>query len=177
MNRSIEPNLAEWIITGCCRAVGAVVLQPEAGRLAEVVLHRRQLPGAADRVLGLDRDLRAVERRATGVGHEVETRLVGRLLQHRGGGGPLLVGALELVGVLVVAGRQLEVEVVEPEVAEQAQAEVQQVLDLVGRLLGGDVGVRVVLGHAAHAGQPADDAGLLVAVDPAELESRSGSSR
>ena len=57
-----------------------------------------------------------------------------------------------------------------PEVAQQAEHEVEQVLDLAGRLLGGDVGVRVVLGQAAHAGQAVDDAGLLVAVDRAELE-------
>ena len=45
-----------------------------------------------------------------------------------------------------------------------------QVLDLGGSLLRGDVGVRVVLGHRAHAGEAVDDAGLLVAVDRAELE-------
>jgi hypothetical protein len=38
--------------------------------------------------------------------------------------------------VLVIAGRQLEVEVVEPEVAEEAETEVQQVLDLRRCLLG-----------------------------------------
>ena len=151
-------------------AVGGLVLQPEPGRLAEVVLHRRHLPGAADRVARLHGDLRTVERRAAGVGHHLEARLVGDLLEDRGGDLPVLVGALELVLVLVVAGRQLEVEVVEAEVAEQPEAEVQQVLDLAGGLLLGDVGVRVVLGHPAHAGQTVHHTGLLEPVDAAELE-------
>ena len=43
-------------------------------------------------------------------------------------------------------------------------------LDLTGRLLGSDVGVRVVLGHAADPGQAVHHTGLLVAVDRAELE-------
>ena len=38
------------------------VERPEPGRLPEVVLHGRHLPGADDRVTGLDRDLRTVER-------------------------------------------------------------------------------------------------------------------
>ena len=82
---------------------------------------------------------------------------------------PLLVAADELVRRRI-SGRQLEVEVVEAEVLEQAQHEVQQMLDLLRRLLGGAVGVGVVLGHAADPGQAVDDAGLLVAVDGAELE-------
>ena len=57
-----------------------------------------------------------------------------------------------------------------PEVAQQAEHEVQQVGDLLGCLLRGDVGVRVVLREAAHPGETVDDAGLLVAVDVTELE-------
>ena len=83
--------------------------------------------------------------------------------------GPLLLGTDELVGG-VVAGGQLQVVVVQPEVAEQAEAEVQQVGDLRRRLFLGDVGVRVILGHAAHPSEPVDDAGLLKAVHGAELE-------
>ena len=41
--------------------------------------------------------------------------------------------------------------------------------DLVGRLLGGAVGVGVVLGEAAHAGQAVDDAGLLVEIGRAHV--------
>ena len=89
-----------------------------------------------------------------------------------GGDRPLLVGADELVLLVrvVAAGGQLQVVVVEAEVAQQAEHEGQQVADLAGRLLGGDVAVRVVLGQPAHAGQAVDDAGLLVPVDRAELE-------
>ena len=83
-----------------------------------------------------------------------------------------LVGADELVLLVrvVAAGGQLQVVVVEAEVAQQAEHEGEQVADLAGRLLGGDVAVRVVLGQPAHAGEAVDDAGLLVPVDRAELE-------
>ena len=118
MNRSIEPNFAEWIITGCCREPSAAwYSSPKPLGLVEVVLDGRHLPGAADGVAGLHRDLRAVERRAARVGHQLEAGLGGDVLQDRGRLRPLLVGADELVRLGVVAGRQLEVEVVEPEVA------------------------------------------------------------
>src|SRR6478735_11644758 len=154
------------------RPVGGLVLEAEALRLVEVVLDRRHLPGAADGVARLHRDLRAVEGRAARVGHELETGGGGDLLEDLGRRLPLLVGADELRGLLAlgVTGRQLEVEVVEAEVPQQAEHEVEQVLDLGRRLLGGDVAVRVVLRHAPHPGQAVHDAGLLVAVDAAELE-------
>ena len=153
-------------------AVGGGVLQAEAGRLVEVVLDGRHLPGAADRVAGLDGDLRAVERRAARVGDEVEAGLLGCVLQHLGGHLPLLGRPDELGRLLrVIRPRgQLQVVVVQAEVAEQTEHEGQQVPDLPRGLLGGDVAVRVVLGQAAHTGEAVDDAGLLVPVDRAELE-------
>ena len=151
-------------------AVGGLVLELEAARLVEVVLDGRHLPGAADRVAALHGDLRSVVRRAARVGHELEARGFGDVGEHLGRDRPLLVVADELVGLGVVAGGQLEVEVVEPEVLEQAEHEVEQVLDLAGGLLGGDVGVRVVLGHPADPGQAVHDAGLLEPVDATELE-------
>ena len=48
-------------------AVGGLVLQVEAGGQLEVHLDRRHLPGATDRVAGLHRDLRPIERRAARV--------------------------------------------------------------------------------------------------------------
>jgi hypothetical protein len=143
---------------------------PKPCRLVEVVLDRRELPGAPDRVLGLHRDLGPVERRAARVGHEVQARLQAGLLEDPRRLGPLLLRADELLLVLVVARRQLEVEVLQAEVTEQAEAEVQQVLDLSAGLLLGDIGVRVVLGKTAHPREAMDDAGLLEAVDRPELE-------
>ena len=67
-------------------------------------------------------------------------------------------------------GRQLEVEVVEPVVAQEVEHEVQGADQLGVHLLAGAEDVGVVLGHAAHPGQPLQHAGLLVAVDRAELE-------
>ncbi len=89
--------------------------------------------------------------------------------QRLGGLLPLLVGAHELVR-LGVAGGQFQVEVAEAVVAQQVQDEGEQVVQLVRHLLLGAVDVRVVLGEAAGAGEPVDDAGLLVPVDGAELE-------
>ena len=110
-----------------------------------------------------------VERRATGVGDQLEPGLAGGLLEDGGGHVPLLVGADELV-LAVVLGRQLEVVVVQAEVAQQAEHEVQQVLHLRLGSLDGDVRVRVVLGHAAHPGEAVHDTGLLEAVHRPELE-------
>ena len=61
-----------WALPG---AVGRLVLQLEALGLVEVVLDRRHLPGAADRVARLDRDLRPVVGRAARVGHELQAGL------------------------------------------------------------------------------------------------------
>ena len=76
MKRSTEPNSARWIMIGRWRCVvGADVLQPEALRQLEVELHRRHLPGAADGVAGLHRDLGAVEGAAALVHDELEAHL------------------------------------------------------------------------------------------------------
>ena len=112
--------------------VGADVVEVEALRHLEVELDRRHLPGPADRVARLHRDLRAVERAAARVHHEVEA-LVGRGdAQRFGRFVPLLVGADRLVLGL---GRQLEVEVVEAVVAQQVEHEVEERADLLGHLL------------------------------------------
>ena len=105
------------------RAVGRLVLQAEPRRLVEVVLDRRHLPGAADRVARLHRDLRAVEGGATRVGDQLEAGLGGGVLEDLGRPVPLLVAEPMNLSDDVVAGRQLEVEVVEPEVLEQAEDE------------------------------------------------------
>ena len=108
-----------------------------------------------------------VERGAAGVEHELEAGRLGGLAQRVGGPLPVLVAADRL---LRVAGGELEVEVVEPVVAQQVEDELQQRADLALHLLVGAVDVRVVLGEAAGAGEAVDHPGLLVAVDGAELE-------
>ena len=132
---------AAWVLPS---AVGGLGTRAGSGGLVEVVLDRRHLPGAPDGVPGLHRDLGAVERRAAGVGHQLEPGLSCRLLEDPGRRLPLLVGAHELV-LGLVPGRELEVEVVEPEVAQQAEDEAQEVLDLLTCLFGSAVGVGVVL--------------------------------
>ena len=150
--------------------VGAVlrdVLELEALRQVEVELDGRDLPGAADGVAGLHRDLRAVEGGAARIVDELEVGFLGDLGERVGGLLPDLVGADVLVRVL---GGQLEVEVGQAKVLEQVQHEGEQAGELVLHLLAGAVDVGVVLGEAAHAGQAVDLAGLLVAVHGAELE-------
>ncbi len=67
-------------------------------------------------------------------------------------------------------GRQLQVELVEPEVAQQVEDEAQRAHELAVHLLGGAEDVRIVLGHAPDAGQALEHSGLLVAVHGAEFE-------
>ena len=151
--------------------VGADVLQPEALRELEVELDGRHLPRAPDGVAGLDGDLRAVERAAALVEDELEV-LGGRGPAERLGGlVPLLHRADRLRRW---PGGQLEVEVRQAVVGEQVQHEVQQRDELALHVLlrGEDVGV--VLGHAPHPGEAVHHAGLLVAVDAAELEHPQG---
>ncbi|HEY3713248.1 MAG TPA: threonine--tRNA ligase, partial [Jatrophihabitantaceae bacterium] len=103
------------------------------------------------------------------IGSDEDWERATKTLEDAGRHLPVVVAADELV-LGVVAGRQLQVEVTQAEVGKQAQDEPQQMLDLVRRLFGGAVGVRVVHGQAAHPGQAVHHAGLLEPVDPAELE-------
>ena len=108
-----------------------------------------------------------VEGAAALVEDQVEVHGQRRPTERLGGLLPLLVGAHRLA---LGSGGQLEVEVVEPEVAEQGEHEAQGGVQLVGHLVAGAEDVGVVLGHAPDPGQPVDHAGLLVAVDRPELE-------
>ncbi len=88
--------------------VGAVlrdVFELETLGQVEVELDGRDLPGAADGVAGLHGDLRAVERGAARVGHEVEVGCLGDLAQRAGGLFPDLVGTDVLVRILVDSSR------------------------------------------------------------------------
>ena len=151
------------------RAVRRLVLHAEPLRLVVVELDSRQLPGAPDRVPGLHRDLRPVERGAAGIGDQLETGFLGGFPQCLGRVLPVLIRADELLLGLAPGG-QLQVEVAQPVVAQQAEHERQQALDLRPGLLAGAEDVRVVHGQAAHPGQAVHHAGLLVPVDAAELE-------
>ena len=127
----------------------------------------RHLPGASDCVLRLHRDLRAVERRTTLVENELKALLLRRQPQRLGGLRPLLVGADALDRV---AGRELEVEVLESVVAQEIEDEGEEAVELVAHLLLRAVDVGIVLGEAARSRESLDDAGLLVPIDRAELE-------
>jgi len=121
-------------------AWGGLVREGEGGggRVVDAVVDGRLVPGAVGCGAGLGRHLGPVVGRTARVGPELDARLEADVFEDLGRLRPVLVGADELVGLGVVAGGQLEIEVVEVEVLEQAQHEVEQVPDLVrGLVLGG----------------------------------------
>jgi hypothetical protein len=122
--------------------VGAGVLQVESVRKLEVDLERRDLPAPSDRVADVHVDLGRVEG-ALPLGHEVvEARGVQRLLQGGLGLVPFLRGADERLRT----GRQLRLELGQPEGAEQAQDELQQAGQLAAQLLTGAEDMGIVWG-------------------------------
>ena len=147
--------------------VGADVAEVEPLRLLEVGLDRRDLPRPPDRVARLHRDLRPVERTAAFVEHDLEIHRRRRPPQDLRPFLPVLVAPDRLpLGLR----RQFEVEVSEPEVAQEVEHEPQRRLELAGQLLLRAEDVRVVLGHPPHAGEPVHDTGALVAIHGTELE-------
>ena len=59
----------DWALA---ETVRRLILHPEPPRKREIQLDRGQLPGAAEGISRLHGDLRAVERRTAGVGHQVQ---------------------------------------------------------------------------------------------------------
>ena len=155
--------------------VGADVLHVEALRHLEVELNRRELPGTADRVPRLHRDLRAVERSPALVHDQLQAHLERGESQGFGGLVPLGVGTHRLA--LGLRG-ELEIEVFESVLTEHVEHEDEQRPQLVAHLLLRAEDVRVVLGHAPHTREPVHHARLLVAVDAdPNSNKRNGSSR
>ena len=85
------------------RTVRSLVLQTKPAGLVEVILHGRHLPGAANRVLRLHRNLRAVERGPARVRHQLKASFLRNLLQHGGGLLPLLIGADKLILLIALS--------------------------------------------------------------------------
>ncbi len=147
--------------------VGAGVLELETLRHHVVDLHGAELPLAAERVADDEVDLRPVERRLAFADEVLEAHLVGHVLD-------LALRALPerrvaaVLGVVVVAEGEARRDLH----AERAEDELRQLddaADLGLELVVGAVEVRVVLREAAHAGEAAELARLLEAVDRAEL--------
>ena len=82
------------------RAVGGDVFEAEALGQVEVELDGRHLPGAPDGVTRLHRNLRAVERGASRIVHQIEAGLLGDFGERVGGFLPDFVGADVLVRIL-----------------------------------------------------------------------------
>ncbi len=145
------------------------VRQLEALRQVVVDLDGAELPGAAQRVLHHEVELRPVEGGLARLFVGVEVRFGDGLADVLLGAGPERVAARVLFGVVGVAERDLRLELLEAQGVEHLQGEVDDGLELVLDLPGGTEDVRVVLREAAHAGQPAELAGLLLAVDGPEF--------
>ena len=153
------------------RTVGGGVFQIETLGLVEVVLHRRHLPCAAQRVLDLHGDLWPVKGGPARVGNEVEPGGRTGFLEDAGRSRPIFVRADEFVLLLpLVAGGELEVEVRQPEIAQNVQEETEKHLYFPLGLLRSAVRMRIVLGEATHAGESVDHSRLLIAVVAAHLE-------
>ena len=71
---------------------------------------------------------------------------------------------------MFIFGRQLQVEIIQPEILKEVQDEREQAFQLITHLLAGAVDVRIILGQAAHAGKPMYNAGFLITVNCAELK-------
>ena len=150
------------------RAAGVVfgdVLGAEAPRHAEVDLHRAALPRAADAVLEVVLDLRAVEGALAGQHVELHARALECLDQRPFG----LVPALVRADALHRPRRDLVDDVGEAEVAIYLLQQ-RRVGDAFRQdvILGAE-DVAVVLGEAAHAHQAVQRSRGLVAVAGAEL--------
>ena len=148
-------------------AVLADVLELEAVRVVEVHLDGRALPGAVQRVLDLDVDLRPVEDALARIHLVRRCRATSSArLQRRRRDLPLLVACPPRSPA---SSRGTMSYSVEAERRQHGGDEVQHAHDLGVELVRAAEEVRVVLGEAAHAHQAVQHARALEAVDGAEL--------
>src|SRR5437867_59600 len=155
----------------------------EALGQVEVDLHRRALPLASDRVVDLDVDLGRVEDAAALVDLVRDLADAERGTQGRLGLVPQLVGAESLLGTRRQIDRRLRV----AEDAEELESEIEDLADLVLRLVPGAEDMRVVqrvaalvvdlppprlelLAHDREVRQPQHQTGAELFVDPEQLE-------
>ena len=153
------------------RAVGGDVEGVEALRQVEIDLGRAALPVAADGVAQHVFELRPVERAFARIDRGLDAVVALRdLLQHilhdAFGVIPGLVGADALLGTRRELHREIALEA---EVRIGRQDQIVDLQALVGHLLLGAEHMRVVLREGAHAHQPVQRAGRLVAMHDAEL--------
>src|SRR5215472_92849 len=155
-------------------AVFGDVLQPEARRQVEVELHRRELPGAANRVNQLHVNLRAVK---SGF---ASNRFVGNVHvlhsgSERGGGAMPVFGFSSVIFRMrgIPVGK-FNFEFVEAEILHDREREIDAGFDFGFDLRRHAENMRVVLGEAAHAQQAMQHATAFVAIDSAKLGETNG---
>src|SRR5574344_10397 len=143
----------------------ADVFGAEALREVEVHLNGSALPVTAERILEREFELRAVEGAFARVQDVVEPGELGRFGEGCFGLVPDFIGSHALRG----AGGELDLHVVESEIAVDFLDEGAEVRDFRGDLVFGAEDVGVVLDEAAHAHKAVHGAGRFVAVALAEF--------
>ena len=151
------------------RTIGSLVLQLKSRGKVEVELNRRHLPAPPNRVARLNRNFRAIERGTTRIWHEIKTRLFRDRGQRGGRPLPQFVGADKFFTVTIPRG-ELEIEVGQTEIREEAQHKVKKRRELLLQLLCGDENVSVIHGETAHSGQTVNDTAFFVAIDGPKFE-------
>src|SRR5665213_2394762 len=142
-------------------AVGAAILQLETVGQDEVDLHGAELPFAADRVVQVDVELRAVERASAGVDGVRQIAGLQRIADRRFG---------DLVGRNALFARRKKIlEVIEIERAHQAQRFIERLLELALQLFGRAEEMRVVLREAARACEAVQRSAAFETVNGSEL--------
>ena len=169
MKRSIEPTMARCSITGCARPlVFGDVFGAQALRHHEVDLHRAALPGAAERVLQVVFDLRAVERALAR--QLVQLDAAARAAPRRSASSALSQSSSEPTRVVRPQSRACRSMSVKPKSRVDLHAACAWNATHSGSdLVLGAEDVAVVLREAAHAHDAVQRAGRLVAVARAEL--------
>ena len=160
------------------RAVELIVctLISEVETLGEVVvnLDGTELPAAAESVLDHKVELRTIERSLTILDYGVQTLLLGCLNDCALCLLPILIRADVLLGVVGVTQRDLRSVLVELQSLEDVEYDVDNLLELLQKLVGTNEEVSIVLGKSAYTSQSVQLTRLLVAVYCTELRQTNG---
>ena len=148
--------------------VGADIAEAEADRQIVVHLHGAELPFAADDVLDHEVDLGSVEGRLADLLGVVHAEGLDGFAEGCFGFVPVL-GRADIFVAGRIAQREPDAVVIHAEGVEDFFDQIEAAGDFGGDLLRGAEQMGVVLGEAADAGHAAEFAGLLPAIDGAEL--------
>ena len=148
--------------------VGADIFQVEAFGQVVIELHGAKLPFPADAVADHEVDLRAVERGFPLLGCVVHAQALDDLHQSLLGRVPVFVAA-DVLGALRIAQADANAVIAQAETFQDEQHQLDVGPHFRFDLVGANEQVGVVLGEAPHTRHAVQLAGLLEAIDGAEL--------